>query len=361
MEEQGSSRPELSGSRRDALKALGALGITGMLNSTALAQANAPVGTPPSVMTTPPRQWGPDSPPAKYPDEDIIVIDPSFRSALLGNTQIRRVWTGALWAEGPAWSSQGQYLVFSDVVANIQYRFSWDTRHVSAFRNPSFNSNGNSFDFQGRQLSTQDFFRRVVRWEHDGSMTIIADQFEGKPLNSPNDIVPHPDGSIWFTDPPYGTSLSEGHPDLAGGPSNPDGFFNPRLGTEGLATIGGQKRESPNGVYRWDPTGRLDLVSPKTSSRTRTDSASLRTTKRCWSAAPDAAPATPMTEARAAFLRSTFRAPRPSTGGPSSTWLSMAFALVPTAFAPIPRGESGAAPTGRSAMPACWSMIPRRS
>jgi gluconolactonase len=260
MEDQRSSRPLLHGSRRDALKALGALGITGMMNSTALAQASATTGTPPSVMTTPPRQWGPDAPPAKYPDEDIIIIDPSFRSALLGITQIRRVWTGALWAEGPAWSSQGQYLVFSDVQANIQYRFSWDTRRVSAFRNPSFNSNGNAFDFQGRQLSTQDFFRRVVRWEHDGSMTVIADQFEGKSLNSPNDIVPHPDGSIWFTDPPYGTNLSEGHPDVAGGPSNPDGVFNPRIGTEGLATIGGQKRELPNGVYRWDPTGRLDLV-----------------------------------------------------------------------------------------------------
>jgi gluconolactonase len=262
MKEQESPRAGMRVARRDTLKAFGALGLTGILGSQALAQSqsSAPVGAPPSVLTTPPRQWGPGAPPAKFPDEDVIVIDPSFRSAIIGNTQIRRVWTGALWAEGPAWSNQGHYLVFSDVVANIQYRFSWDSRQVSAFRNPSFNSNGNSFDFQGRQLSTQDFFRRVVRWEHDGTMTVIADQFEGKPLNSPNDIVPHPDGSIWFTDPPYGASLSEGHPDVAGGPTNPDGVFNPRVGTEGLSTIGGQKRESPNGVYRWDPSGRLDLV-----------------------------------------------------------------------------------------------------
>src|SRR5205814_2302324 len=76
----------------------------------------------------------------------------------------------------------------------------------------------------------EDFTRRVVRWEHDGSMTVIADNYEGKPLNSPNDIVPHPDGSVWFTDPPYGDRLNEGHPDEPGGPTNPEGKLNPRIG-----------------------------------------------------------------------------------------------------------------------------------
>jgi gluconolactonase len=188
------------------------------------------------------------------------VIDPSFRQYLLGITAIHRVATGFLWAEGPAWSSEGQYLVFSDVQANTQYRLLWDNRHVTAFRKPSNNSNGNSFDFQGRQLSTEDFFRRVVRWENDGSMTVIADQFEGKPLNSPNDLVPHPDGSIWFTDPPYGDRLSEGHPDEAGGPTNPQGQLKPTVGAENAGAIGGRKRELPNAVYRWDPSGRLDQV-----------------------------------------------------------------------------------------------------
>ncbi len=134
----------------------------------------------------------------------------------MGNIAIRRIATGFTWAEGPAWSSEGQYFVFSDVAGNTQYRVLWDDRRVTPFRKPSNNSNGNSFDFQGRQLSTEDFFRRVIRWEHDGTMTVIADQFDGKPLNSPNDLVPHPDGSIWFTDPPYGDQLSEGHPDDAG-------------------------------------------------------------------------------------------------------------------------------------------------
>ena len=246
--------------RRGALRGLGAIGLTALAGRAAAAQTVVAPAVPPSVITSPARQWGQGAPPSVYPDPDVIIIDPSFRQALVGNTQIRRVWTGATWAEGPAWSSQGQYLVFSDVVASKQYRFNWDTRHVSVFRDPSFNSNGNSFDFQGRQLSAQHFFRRVMRWEHDGTMTVIADKFDGKYLNSPNDLVPHPDGSIWFTDPPYGTSLSEGHPDLAGGPSNPAGLFNPRIGTQDLAGIGGQKRELPNAVYRWDPNGRLDAV-----------------------------------------------------------------------------------------------------
>ncbi len=219
----------------------------------ARAQTKAQTGTPPSVITNPPRQWGHHAMPNIYPDPDIIVIDPSFNQYLLGITAIRRVATGFKWTEGPAWSSEGQYLVFSDVQANIQYRYIWETGEVSEFRNPSYNSNGNSFDFLGRQLSTQDFNRRVIRWEHDGTMTVIADQFEGKGLDSPNDLVPHPDGSIWFTDPPYGDTLSEGHPDDGG-------RANPAIGAPDAGVIGGKKRELPNSVYRWDPSGRLDVV-----------------------------------------------------------------------------------------------------
>ncbi len=226
----------------------------------AFAQQSATKATPPSVITNPPRQWGHRAPPDIFPDPDIIVIDPSFKEYLLGITTIRRIATGFHWCEGPAWSSEGQYFVFSDVQGNTQYRLLWDDGRVSAFRKPSNNSNGNSFDFQGRQLSTEDFFRRVIRWELDGTMTVIADSFDGKGLNSPNDLVPHPDGSIWFTDPPYGDSLSEGHPDEAGGPSNPQGLLKPSIGAPNAGAIGGKKRELPNAVYRWDPSGRLDQV-----------------------------------------------------------------------------------------------------
>lgn len=225
-----------------------------------LAQQSAQLGTPPSVISIPPRQWGPGAAPMIYPDPDIIILDPSFKDLMLGPTAIQRLATGFKWAEGPAWSGQGRYLVFSDVQDDTQYRFLWDDGRVTLFRRPSFNSNGNSFDFQGRQLSAQHFYRRVVRWEHDGSMTVIADSYEGKHLNSPNDLVPHPDGSIWFTDPPYGAKLSEGHPDVAGGLTNPGGLFNPRIGAENPEALGGQKRELPTNVYRWDPAGKLEVV-----------------------------------------------------------------------------------------------------
>jgi gluconolactonase len=106
--------------------------------------------------------------------------------------------------EGPAWCAQGQYLVWSDIPNNRQLRFLEDDGHVTTFRNPCGYSNGNTFDFEGRQLSCEHAGRRVPRYEHNGTVTTIADKYNGKPLNSPNDIVVHPDGSIWFTDPPYG-------------------------------------------------------------------------------------------------------------------------------------------------------------
>jgi gluconolactonase len=223
-------------------------------------EAKPQLGTPPSVITNPPRQWGRAADPAIYPDPDILVIDDSFAQYRVYLAAIHRLWTGAQWAEGPAWSGEGQYAVFSDVKGNTQYRYIWETGQVTAYRQPSYNTNGNSFDFQGRQLSCQDFFRRVVRWEPNGSMTVIADSYEGKALNSPNDIVPHPDGSIWFTDPPYGALLSEGHPDAKGGRANANGIWDPDLGNPGVGLVGGAKQELPTNTYRWDPSGRLDVA-----------------------------------------------------------------------------------------------------
>jgi len=233
--------------------------VAALSTTPARAQQNANLGTPATVITNPPRQWDPHNP-SIYPDPDVIVVDPAFLSLRRGSATIYRLWTGALWAEGPAWSSQGHYVVFSDVSGNVQYRYIWDDGRVTAFRRPSYNTNGNSFDFAGRQISCEDFNRRVVRWEHDGTMTVIAESYEGKPLNSPNDLVPHPDGSIWFTDPPYGGSLAEGHPDEAGGPSNPQGIFNPHIGAENAGAIGGRKRELSTNVYRWEPSGKLEVV-----------------------------------------------------------------------------------------------------
>ena len=123
---------------------------------------------------------------------------------------------------------------------------------------PSNNSNGNTFDFQGRQLSCEHLTRRVVRYEHDGSVTIIADSFEGKRFNSPNDVVPHPDGSYWFTDPPYGGQLYEGQPDAPGGPANRGGTVESAARPAG----GGGQHEAraADRVYRVDPSGKVDRV-----------------------------------------------------------------------------------------------------
>jgi gluconolactonase len=98
----------------------------------------------------------------------------------------------------------------------------------------------------------------VVRYEHDGTSTVLADNFGGKKLNSPNDIVAHPDGSYWFTDPPYGGQLYEGEPDVTGGSANPGGKLNPLIG-QPVGFVPG-KRELPTNCYRIDPSGRLDLV-----------------------------------------------------------------------------------------------------
>ncbi|KAF0173513.1 MAG: gluconolactonase [Limisphaerales bacterium] len=143
--------------------------------------------------------------PTRYPDPDIIALDKRFK-AKLGNTPILRIHHSAntLWTEGPAWNAVGRYLLWSDIPNNLQQRWIEDDGHVSIFRNPVNNTNGNTFDYEGRQLSCEHLTRRVVRHEHNGSVTVLADKFGGKPFNAPNDVVVHPNGDIWFTDPGYG-------------------------------------------------------------------------------------------------------------------------------------------------------------
>lgn len=251
-------------SRRDFVEKIGAAGgLAAVGGLGAAAQAQAPPGparvNPPSVISTPPRDFTPGASPVTYPDPDLVTIDPAFNALRLGNTPIQRLWTGAYWAEGPAWSSQGRYLLWSDIPNNRQMRYLEDDGRVTVFRSPSNNSNGNTFDVQGRQISCEHGARRVVRYEHDGSVTVIADTFQGRRLNSPNDAAVHQDGSIWFTDPPYGGSLYEGQVDAAGGPGNPQGRLNAKAGQP--AGAGALTRELPLQVYRVDPSGRIDLAA----------------------------------------------------------------------------------------------------
>ena len=151
-----------------------AAGIGAAVLAPAIVRAQTPpaVATPASVITTPPRDFSPTGAPTIYGrDPDIVTIDPAFDALTQGNTAIERLWTGTRWAEGPAWSSVGKFLVWSDIPNNRQLRWIEDDGRVSVFRSPSNNSNGNTFDFQGRQISCEHLTRRVVRYELDGSAT----------------------------------------------------------------------------------------------------------------------------------------------------------------------------------------------
>ena len=153
------------------------------------------------------RDWSGKNP-VRYPDPDILVLDKRFAKYKIGNTPIQRLYTGMLWAEGPAWNGVGHYLVWSDIPNNRQMRWLEEDGHVSVLRQPAGFSNGNTFDWEGRQISCEHGNRRVVRYEHSGKVTVLADKWQGKPLNAPNDVVVHPDGGIWFTDPGYGILLN---------------------------------------------------------------------------------------------------------------------------------------------------------
>lgn len=161
------------------------------------------VALAPAALAQTQRDWS-GREPIRYADPDVIALDKRFQKYMISNTIIQRLWTGALWAEGPAWNGAGRYLVWSDLPNNRQMRWLEEDGHISVFRSPSEYSNGNTFDFEGRQVSCQHGLRRVVRFEPDGATTVIADKWQGKPLNSPNDLVVHPDGAVWFTDPTYG-------------------------------------------------------------------------------------------------------------------------------------------------------------
>ena len=193
------------------------------------------VALAPAALAQTPRDWSGQQP-VRYADPDVIALDQRFQKYMISNTTIQRLWTGALWVEGPAWNGAGRYLVWSDLPNNRQMRWLEEDGHVSVFRSPSEYSNGNTFDFEGRQVSCQHGPRRVVRFEPDGTTTVIADKWQGKPLNSPNDLVVHPDGAVWFTDPAYGIL----------------GYY------EGFQA----KSEIKEAVYRVEPkTGKMDKVT----------------------------------------------------------------------------------------------------
>jgi len=150
--------------------------------------------------------------PTPYPDSAVEVIDPRFEKYQITSAAVERLYTGARWAEGPVWIGDGGYLLFSDIPNNRMLRWLEETGEVTVYRSPSNYSNGNSRDRVGRLITCEHDTRRVTRTEHDGTVTVLMDGFQGKKLNAPNDLVAHSDGAIWFTDPGYGImSNYEGH------------------------------------------------------------------------------------------------------------------------------------------------------
>src|SRR6266536_572719 len=143
-------------------------------------------------------------PASRYPDPHIEALDEKRFKYSPGTGAVERLATGFRWAEGPAYFPAGRYLIFSDIPNNRMMRLTEDDNHLSVFRYPSFNSNGNTIDREGRLITCEHSGRRVTRTEFDGTITVIADRYNGKKLNSPNDVVVASTGSIWFTDPTYG-------------------------------------------------------------------------------------------------------------------------------------------------------------
>ena len=150
--------------------------------------------------------------PVRYPDPAIQIVDPSFAKYRIGNAGVERLTTGYRWCEGPVWFGDARCLLWSDIPNNRIMRWDEETGDVTVFRKPSSYANGNTRDRQGRLVTCEHDARRVTRTEYDGAITVILDRFDGKPLNSPNDVVVRSDDSVWFTDPPFGIlSNYEGH------------------------------------------------------------------------------------------------------------------------------------------------------
>lgn len=171
-----------------------------------------------------------------YPDPSIISLDPRFDALRLPLSRVERLFTGCRWSEGPVWFGDGRCLLWNDIPNNRTLRWDEETGQVAPFRKPSNFANGQTRDRQGRLIACEHGGRRIVRMEYDGSITVLTDSFDGKRLNSPNDVVVKSDGTVWFTDPFFGIL------------GNYEGYKS--------------EPELPENVYRFDPeTGQTHLAA----------------------------------------------------------------------------------------------------
>ena len=204
----------------------------------------AGTGAAAAAMTFTQSAFGRWEPSERYPDPSVQVLDPAFNKYRLGLAGVERIAHGTRWNEGPVYFGDGRYLLWSDIPNNRIMRWDEETGRVSVFRKPSNNANGNTRDRQGRLVTCEHDTRRLTRTEYDGTITVLADKFDGKPLNSPNDVVVKSDDSIWFTDPPFGILGNyEGH---VATPELPTNVY--RLDKAGKLTVATGEINRPNGL-----------------------------------------------------------------------------------------------------------------
>ena len=213
-----------------------------------------------ATATAPPGSVSEWRPSTRYPDPAVEILEPSFARYRLATASVERLASGFRWCEGPVWFGDARYLLWSDIPNNQIMRWDEETGAVSVFRKPSGYANGNTRDRHGRLITCEHEGRRVTRTEYDGRITGILDRFEGKRLNSPNDVVVRSDDSIWFTDPPFGISGTyEGFPAT---PELPQNVYRV-AGRTGDATVVASDLKGPNGLCFSPDESRLYVVESR--------------------------------------------------------------------------------------------------
>ncbi len=205
--------------------------------------------------------WNPG---LRYPDPLVRSLDPRFENYRLPFASVERLHTGTSWSEGPVWFGDGRYLLWSDVAGDCILRWDEETGAVSPFRKPSSYANGNTRDRQGRLVTCEHLARRVTRTEYDGTITVICDRFDGKRLNSPNDVVVKSDGSIWFTDPRFG--IIGNHLGEVAEPELPMNVYRVD-GKTGAVTVVADDIDAPNGLCFSPDESKLYVVELRSAPR----------------------------------------------------------------------------------------------
>jgi len=227
--------------RRDILQGAAAM-ATGSLAGPALAE------------------WTPS---LRYPDPSVQSLDKRFdKYRIATNANVERLYTGCRWSEGPAWFGDQRLLVWADIPNNRMLKYDEASGEVGVFRYPSNYANGSTRDRQGRLVTCEHLTRRVTRTEYDGTITVLCDRFEGKRLNSPNDVVVKSDDSIWFTDPAFGImGFYEGE---RAAPELPTNVY--RIdGKTGRVALAASEIEGPNGLCFSPDESKLYIVASLSS------------------------------------------------------------------------------------------------